>query len=168
MNAKELIDYCEQKSSNTKNSNFKISGFGKDGIEFIIQSFPPEDKEIENWLLERLKAFSELRYLLGMASSGLSDPVLEQKIKYLRKAESLKNIRLVVIAGEKSYIQHNGIYFYLEEFDDYKNIIAEKIKILKEGIENKIDAAMLTLGELSQKYEDIILKIKEFKLEDND
>ena len=170
MNVKELINYCERKSSSDKNSTFKKSAWDGGYTEYTIQSFPPEDKEIEKWVLERIKKFIKLRYLFEIYT-GTEESIFEQKLKYLRKAERLTNFRLVVngAPGASSYIQYNGLYISLEDFDNYKEVVNDRLRILKNSVEEKIDEAMQSLGELSQKYEDLVSKIKELNLEeDND
>ena len=166
MDIKEIIDYCEIQSSDNKTTNFRKLGSGTFGKEYVIQFLPPDGKEIEEWLLERIKAFTKLNYLYEL-SAGAVKPMFEQKVKHLCKATSLKNFRIVVDAKGGAYLQYNGLYFELEEFEDYKELISNRLSVMRKSIEDNIDSVMKALGELSQKQEDLEAKIKELGLEDD-
>ena len=166
MTAKSLIHYFEV---NCRAGKFR--GTIIPGENYEIEAPKIDDPGIEEWMKKRFTALTKLEYILSLYTNTTRSVYLKD-LAYGLEKNYLNIIDIRLSVNKDKYFSRiscfgGRIEFSLLDFEHYHETITIKLEALRKFMQEKIDEAMVKLGEACEKQEKTEAKIKEFGIEEN-
>jgi len=166
MTAKSLIHYFEV---NCRAGKFR--GTIVSGENYEIEAPKIDDPGIEEWMKKRFTALIKLEYILSLYTNTTRSAYLKDLANGLEKNYlDIIDIRLSI--NKDKYFSRISCFgcrveFSLLDFEHYQETITIKLETLRKFMQEKIDEAMIKLGEACEKQEKTETEIKELRIEEN-